>query len=115
MGCDYYIIKQLEVKHINVDDEEHVSHIELERERCYFYDEPDLVDSDDSTDSESYDSRFDRKYGRYLEVTYQPRVLFQNGKWKSEKVQDKYEDAIRDEIGNNMIISIIKKEVRYFR
>lgn len=115
MGCDYYIIKQLEVKHINDDDEEEVSYIELERERCYFYDEPDSQDSDDSTDSESYNSRFNRKYSKYLEVNYQPRILFQNGKWKNEKVQDKYEDVIRGEIGCDMIVSIIKQEVRYLR
>lgn len=115
MGCDYYIIKQLEVRHINDDDEEEVSYIELERDRCYFYDEPDSQDSDDSTDSESYNTQFHRKYDKYLEVTYQPRILFQNNKWKSEKVQDKYEDIIRNEINNDMLVKIIKQEVRYFR
>ena len=53
MGCDYYIIKQLEVKHIDDDDIEQVSLIELNKERCYFPDLEDSQDSDDSTSSES--------------------------------------------------------------
>jgi len=116
MGCDYYIVKQLEVKHINDDDEENITIIELDRERGYFFDDNDSRDSDDSSDSgEDYDTRFNRKYGKYLQVTYQPRVLFQNGKWKSERVQEKYEDSIIKEIGNDMILNIIKKESRYLR
>lgn len=116
MGCDYYIVKQLEVIHINDDDDEITTTIELDRDRGYFFDDINSRDSDDSSDSdEDYDTRFQRKYGKYLEVTYQPRVLFQNGKWKSERVQEKYEDTITNEIGNDMIISIIKQEVRYLR
>lgn len=115
MGCDYYIIKELEIRHVNDDDNEIISTLELDRARCYFYNVEDSQDSDDSTDSESYDSRFNRKYAKYLEVTYQPRILFQNNKWKSEKVQEKYKDLVRDEIGNDVIVNITKREVRYLR
>jgi hypothetical protein len=115
MGCDYYIITQLEVKHIDDDDTEHVSLIELDRERCYFPDLEDSQDSDDSTSSESYDTRFNRKYGNYLKVNYEPRVLFQNGKWKSERIQEKYENLITKEIGNDLVLNIVKQEVRYLR
>jgi hypothetical protein len=115
MGCDYYIVKQLEVTHINDDDVEETSFIELDRERCYFPDLEDSQDSDDSTSSESYNSRFNRKYGHYLEVTYQPRVLFEKGKWKSERIQEKYEDVITTEIGHEMLVRIVKNEVRYLR
>lgn len=108
MGCDYYVIKQLEVKHLDDHDNENVTTIELHRDRCYF-NELESVDSDD-TDYFSND-----RYDKYLTVTYQPRILFQNNKWKSEYIQQRYEDSIRDEIGNDMIVSIIKKEVRYLR
>lgn len=116
MGCDYYIVKQLEVRHVNDDDDEMITTIELDRDRGYFPDFDDSRDSDDSSDSdESYNTRFNRKYGKYLEVTYQPRILFQNGKWKSERIQEKYEAFVTDETGNDIILSIIKKEVRYLR
>jgi hypothetical protein len=115
MGCDYYIVKQLEVRHINDDDDEIITTVELDRERGYFFDEVDSRDSDDSSGSEDSDMRYERKYGKYLNVTYVPRVLFENGKWKNERVQKRYEDSIRDEIGNDMLLSIIKKEVRYLR
>jgi hypothetical protein len=115
MGCDYYIIKQLEVKYINDDDNEMNTTIESNRERCYFPDLADSQDSDDSTSSESYNSRFNRKYGKYLNVTYQPRVLFNNGKWKSERVRKKYENLIISEIGSDLLLHIVKQEVRYLR
>ncbi len=35
MGCDYFIIKQLEITHINsYDSENDITCIELDRERC---------------------------------------------------------------------------------
>lgn len=116
MGCDYYIVKQLEVIHINDDDDEIITTIELDRDKGYFFDDIDSRDSDDSTDiNEDENSRFNRKYGKYLRVTYIPRVLFKNNEWKSERVQERYEDSVRDEIGNDVILNIIKKEVRYLR
>jgi hypothetical protein len=75
MGCDYFIIKQLEITHIN-----------------------------------SYDSENDITCIEYLQVNYKPRILFQN-----ENVENKYKKMIRDKIGDDIIINIIKKEVRYFR
>jgi hypothetical protein len=116
MGCDYFIIKQLEITHINSYDlENDITCIELDRERCYFNDESDSYDSDDTFDNEYMNSRFDRKYSKYLQVNYKPRILFQNGKWKNENVENKYKKMIRDKIGDDIIINIIKKEVRYFR
>lgn len=114
MGCDYYIIKELKVKH-TYNDVEYITCIELDRERAYFPDLDDSQDSDDSTDSESSTSRFNRKYGKYLEVNYKPRVLFENGKWKTEKIQKKYYDIVRNEIRDDVLVSIVKQEVRYLR
>lgn len=113
MGCDYYIVKILEVKYL-IDNKNGVMHnIELDREKCYF-NEIDSKDSDD-TDDEDYHDKFNRKYSKYLEVHYKPRVLFINNNWKNEKTKEKYEDFVLNEIKNGMIISVIKKEIRYLR
>jgi hypothetical protein len=114
MGCDYYIVKQLHVEYIDDDDLERNVDIELDRERGYFYNDMDSLDSDD-TDDESFSSKFTRKYSKYLEVTYQPRILFQNGKWKNDSIQEKYTDNVTQEIANGMLFKITKKEVRYLR
>ena len=33
MGCDYYIVKQLEICHINCNNEEIIKPLELDREK----------------------------------------------------------------------------------
>jgi len=110
MGCDYYIVKLLAVKYLDDHDDEHDTTIELDRQRCYFYEYDDDFDSDsDSTNNT------DKRYGKYLNVTYQPKVLFSNHKWKNERIQDKYSNEIQNEIGNGLLISVIKKEERYLR
>ena len=115
MGCDYYIVKQLHVEYVDDDDLERSIDIELDRERgYYFYNDIESFDSDDTVD-ESFWSKFDRKFNKYLEVTYQPRILFQNGKWKSDSIQEKYMDNVTQEIGNGMLLKITKKEVRCLR
>jgi hypothetical protein len=114
MGCDYYIVKQLHVEYVDDDDLERNANIELDREGAYFYNDMDSVDSDD-TDDESFSSKFTRKYSKYLEVTYQPRILFQNNKWKSDSIQEKYSKNVTQEIGNGMLLKITKQEVRYLR
>jgi len=108
MGCDYYVIKQLGVKHVDDHDNEHITTIELQRDRCYFSE----IESVDSDDTDYFNSN---RYDKYLTVTHQPRILFQNNKWKNEYIQDKYQDLVTNEIGNDMIVSIIKQEVRYLR
>lgn len=107
MGVDYYIVKQLHVEYLDDDDMERNINIELDRECAYFYNDMDSVDSDD-TDVESFSSKC-------LEITYKPRILFQNGKWKSDNIQEKYSNNITQEIGDGMLLKIIKKEVRYLR
>jgi hypothetical protein len=113
MGCDYYIVKLLTVKYLDDGDDEHSVNIELDRQRGYFYDD-DLKDSDD-TDDETSSEYFDKLYEKYLKVTYEPRVLFSNHKWKNINVEEKYDEMIRDEINNGLLVSVIKKEERYLR
>lgn len=114
MGCDYYIVKQLHVEYVDDDDLERNVDIELDRERAYFHNDMDSIDSDD-TDEDTFVSKFDRKYSKYLEVTYKPRILFQKGKWKNDSTQEKYMDNITQAIGKEMLLKIIKQEVRYLR
>lgn len=107
MGCDYYIIKQLRVRYIDDHDDEAETTRELRREKGYFSD----VDSVDSDDTEYLS---EKRCNKYLEVTYKPRVLFQNGKWKNIVIEEKYHDSVIDEIGQKLLLSVIKVEFRCF-
>ena len=133
MGCDYYVIRALKIKynndpHINentcVDCEctNCTEYIELSCERCYFpieYDNDDgNYDSDDYYDSctniksiDDWNKFFNEKYAKYLEVKYKPRILFQNGEWKNEYVQHKYEHLIQ----NKNFLTVTKIEIRRLR
>jgi hypothetical protein len=117
MGCDYYIVKYLQVEYVNDDDDTTTIDIELNKEKGYFsYDNMTDSDSDsDSTDDESYNTKFERKFGKYLKVTYVPKTLFSNNKWKSESIQEKYQDIILNEIKEGLLLKVIKKEVRFLR
>jgi hypothetical protein len=113
MGCDYYIVKYLEVEYVNDDDDNETIHIEVSRERMHF--RTDILSDTDSIDSESYNTKYQKKYSKYLEVTYVPRILFNNNKWKSENIQEKYEDKILNEIKEGLLLKVIKKERRFLR
>lgn len=113
MGCDYYIIKRLKIEHSSG-----VDFVELNKERCYFpeHNASDSCDSDDSDDSLD----FDIKYKRYLEVTFVPRILYQDWEWKNEKIKKKYIDMVYEKLKhyNNAysnIYQITKEEIRHFR
>jgi len=133
MGCDYYIIKRLKIEHSSG-----VDFVELNKKRCYFpehnndndynddkddnNDNNDNNDNDDSDDSDDSDDTldFDIKYQRYLEVTFVPRILYQDWEWKNEKVKKKYIDMVYEKLKhyNNAydnIYQITKEELRHFR
>lgn len=114
MGYDYCIVKILEVTYINDDDDEIKTDIEVNKQNCYFYDENEDTDSDSTSDT-SYGSKTGKLYEKYLKVNYIPKVLFSNNKWKNEKLREKYENNILNEINNGMILHIVKKEIRYPR
>lgn len=100
MGCDFFIIKQLEIKYIDDNDDEHSIIIELHKIPSYFDDE-----SDD-----------DINVNKYLQVNYKPCVLFQNDKWKNNFIQEKYYNLITNQIGNDiLLLSVIKTEIRHLR
>jgi hypothetical protein len=84
MGCDYYIIKRLKIEHSSG-----VDFVELNKERCYFPPNDIIDDNYDSDDTLDFDVSLS-KYQRYLEVTFVPRILYQDWEWKNEKVKKKY-------------------------
>ena len=104
MGCDYYIIRHLDIKYISNDNIK-TKYIELSRYGKYF---PD------------YDNDEEKLCEKYLNVNYKPKLLFndknnewKNG-WKNEQVRIKYEDIIKKEI-NEKILLIIEQEIRHLR
>ena len=117
MGCDYYIIKRLKIEHSSG-----VDFVELNKERCYFPEHYNASDRDDRHDSDDSDDSldFDIKYQRYLEVTFVPRILYQDWEWKNEKIKKKYIDMVYEKLKhyNNAydnIYQITKEEIRHFR
>jgi hypothetical protein len=97
MGCDYYIVKEIEITY-NTGE---MDIIEVDRKGEYVFEDP----SDSEEDRNEY---FDRKY---LQVRYIPRILFVNGEWSSERIRDKYEKYIQ----NKPLLMVVKKERRYKR
>ncbi len=96
MGCDYYIIKVLEVYYMTKQpDNVNMDIIEIERQRGYIYD--------------SYDSDEEDRIEKHLVVTYEPKVLYESNAWKSEYIQTKYESMIRN---MNTVSRIVKTEMR---
>jgi hypothetical protein len=88
MGCDYYIIKQLEIYY----SEDDINIIEIYRQRGYIY---------------TYDSDKEDYMEDHLSVQYEPKILFEHGKWKSDYIQQKYASFI-----HALPIKIIKTERR---
>ena len=92
MGCDYYIIRELEIAYGN----EQTSTKELRRIRGYVF----RNEEDDSDDEYIED---------YLAITYEPRILFENGAWKDETIRKKYEPMVAE---YSPLVRIIKQERR---
>ena len=105
MGCDYYIEKVLEVTFVNTAGQLDFDFIELYIQNGYF----DNIISDDSDDDES---DIYKGYYHYLDVNYEPRVLFDNNAWKSEHIKAKYSDKLLE---YEHIVKVVKKELREFR
>ena len=108
MGCDYYIIKLLEIALSNG-----VAYIEVSCSREYFKD-PDYESKSESDE---------------MEVYYTPKLIFENGEFVNEHYEDKYSQMLNDKITSGdkysndteevgdirNIMSIYKIEVRYER
>jgi hypothetical protein len=130
MGCDYFIIKQLRIEHSQGS-----STIELDRERAYF---PENAFNDADSDDSDFQERMNKQYESFLQVTYNPRMLYGVGvtppddvyiktvldtepRWKNEQVKERYQERVNDELNKLnlnipiIVYQIIKEEVRYLR
>jgi len=122
MGCDFYIIKYLQITFLDDDDAERTLYLELYRERGYF-NNSDYYNSDsDSDDSENSDilikknpflkELYIKEFEKYLKSSYKPKIIFENLKWFNKIYQKKYEKLIYDHIENGLLLNVVKKEHR---
>lgn len=95
MGCDYYIIKYLEITLRNSD----IRLIEVERERGYIFNVP----------SDAEEDEYEKIKEEHLKVEYKPKVLYLEGKWKSVGIKNKYEKYLEN-LNLDEIVSIFKIE-----
>lgn len=107
MGCDYCIEKVLEVTFVNKAGQVDFNVIELSKQNKYFQ-----INSSDDSDNDDDKRNFRRNYYHYLDINYEPRILFDNRLWKSEQIKNRYSDKLRD---YEHLIKVVKKEVRYLR
>jgi hypothetical protein len=111
MGCDYYIYKILEVRN---SEGEIIWTIELSRNKVYY---PEAVWSSNSFDSDDsdYEEKVSERKSQYLDVEYEPKMLFENGLWKNEETEIKYSHIIKNRLTSeqmNKIATIVKTEYR---
>jgi hypothetical protein len=109
MGCDYYIIKLLQIYY---NDEDYLD-IELERERGDYYWEYD-------EDEDDYDEKVAAYKKDILTPRMQPIMIYNDGAFKKPMFETKYETLVKDELtkyGKNWteITRIVKVEQRYER
>lgn len=108
MGCDYYILKVLQIQYYTENDD---SEIELSRERCYYtyeYDE----------DADDYEEQMDTYIKTTLTPQMNPIILYTNNSFNKVNSEIKYKTIIEDELKKHNkpwsdIIKIIKVERRY--
>ena len=88
MGCDYYIVKELEIdfKYSIVP-----LHIELERDRGYYYFSLDNDDPD-------YDEKEKEYINDMLTPHMKPIVIYDEYGFTSKKLEDKYKELIEVEL-----------------
>lgn len=131
MGCDFYIHKYLEIAHKNG-----VSYYSLKDERGWFCEMGLSWDGSDheSSDNKELEKERSKLYSKMMTLCLSPRsplVLYENGKFVSNKFKQKYSKVLQDKIENkyvnywclykdtgsfsNMedVICITKKEIRY--
>jgi len=109
MGCDYYIVKLLNIYYNDTD----YLVIELERERCYYnfqYDE----------DSDDYDDKINEYIKYCLTPQMTPIIIYSNNSFNKVNSEIKYKILIENEINDNgkkwcEITKIIKVEDRFER
>ena len=107
MGCDYYIIKVLQVYY---SDNEYLE-VEINRERCYYDDTQFDEDADD------YDKQLNNYIKDVLTVKAEPIIIY-NGVFNKSSCESKYKDPVQNELNKHNktwsdVIKIVKVEKRY--
>jgi len=113
MGCDYYIVKALE---ITFKEEKYPLLIELERDYGYFGDFDYILDNDDP----DYEEKFEELKRERLKPGRLPIVIFEEDAFMNEKLDQKYRLTIEEELFLNKrswaeVLKIEKIEYRYER
>jgi hypothetical protein len=110
MGCDYYIVKVIEIRFYNSLSP---IRIELERDRGYF-----------NFDIDEDDPLYDEKEKEYIDACLTPSmtpiVIYKNSEFSSEKLESKYKNKIEyylieDHLEWKDVCKIVKYEYRYER
>jgi hypothetical protein len=109
MGCDFYIVKSLQ---ICLNDERYL-YVVLERERGYYswdYDE----------DEEDYDEKVKAYKARQLTPTMKPIVVYENHGFRQSSLETKYKTLVEETIKDqgrewSDIVNVVKVEERYER
>lgn len=110
MGCDYYIVKALEIL---LTGEKYPLTIELERDYGYFN---FFIDSDDP----AYDTKLNEFKIECLKPVMLPIVIYENGDFLNENLRKKFSHVVEEELFLNKrsweeVEQIIKMEYRYER
>jgi chromosomal replication initiation ATPase DnaA len=110
MGCDYYIVKVLQIYY---NDTEYME-CELERERGYFYCDKFDEDEDD------YEEQINEYIKDILTVQMKPIQIYENNSFRKLLFETKYKDIVENELKDNgkkwcEITKIVKIEKRYER
>jgi len=108
MGCDYYIIKVLQIYYNNTDYLE----VETNRERCY-YDEYQFDE-----DADDYDKQLNNYIEEILKVNIDPIVIYNNGVFNKSSCESKYKVLVENELNKHNktifdVIKILKVEKRH--
>ena len=108
MGHDYIIKNILEVVFKTGK-----MNITLDEKKCYF-NENDLYEV--NSDCSDYDSD-DFRNKKYLTTDYRKVEIYNEAiGWRNESVKNKYSDLIdENDIDLKIVISVIKKQIRYLR
>jgi hypothetical protein len=109
MGCDYYIVKYLNIYYNDTD----YLVVELERERCYYYFQYD-------EDSDDYDDKINEYIKGCLTPEMKPIIIYSSNSFNKVNSETKYKSLIENEINSYgkkwcEITKIIKVESRFER
>jgi len=108
MGCDYYVIKVLQIYY---NDTEYLE-VEINRERCYY------DDYQFDEDAEDYDEQLNNYIEDILTVKTEPILIYSNGTFNKSSCESKYKGLVENELNKHNkicsdVIKIIKVEKRH--